>query len=185
GILRDKHKAASETKIQLKAGLTIALVSGVLSALLNVGFSNAQPISQLAIAHGVAVRQASFAAWVVVLWGAFLMNGGYAIYLLTKNKTWGSFQTPQAQSAYKWSIIAGLCWFGALGIYGQGAALMGDMGPVIGWPILLGLSLIVSNVWAYLNHEWKAAAKPFAWLLVGLAILLVATVILGYANGVH
>jgi len=113
------------------------------------------------------------------------MNGGYAMYLLTKNKTWGSFQTPQAHQAYKWSIIAGLCWFGALGIYGQGAAMMGDMGPVIGWPILLGLSLIVSNVWAYLNHEWKGAAKPFAWLLVGLGILLVATVILGYANGVH
>ena len=41
-------------------------------------------------------------------------------------------------------------WFAALGVYGQGAALLGDIGPIIGWPILLGLSLIISNYWAFL-----------------------------------
>ena len=31
--------------------------------------------------------------------------------------------------------IAGLCWFAALGVYGQGSALLGEIGPVIGWPM--------------------------------------------------
>jgi L-rhamnose-H+ transport protein len=51
--------------------------------------------------------------------------------------------------------------------------------------MLLGLSLIVSNIWAYMNKEWIGARKAFNWLLVGLAILIVATIILGYANGVN
>ena len=63
-------------------------------------------------------------------------------------------------TAYRWSIIAGLCWFAALGVYGQGAALLGEIGPVIGWPILLGLSLIISNYWAFRAGEWKNANAP-------------------------
>lgn len=185
GIKRDKLTQGGQgVKINLKLGLTIAIVSGVLSALLNVGFVNAQPVGETAEAAGVISRNTSLAVWVVVLIGAYIMNAGYAIILLFRNKTWSSFSVPKSGKAYAWAIGAGLLWFGALGIYGQGATLMGDMGPVIGWPILLGVSLIVSNIWAYLNKEWKGAAKPFAWLIIGLFVLIVATVVLGYSNGV-
>lgn len=185
GIQRDKlSQGGKGQKINLKVGLTIAIISGVLSALLNVGFVNAQPVAEGAAASGVILRNSSLAAWIVVLIGAYIMNAGYAITLLFRNKTWSSFSVPNSGKAYMWSILAGLFWFGALGVYGQGAALMGDMGPVIGWPILLGVSLIVSNVWAYMNKEWQGAKKPFAWLLIGLLVLILATVVLGYSNGV-
>lgn len=183
GIYKDRQLDPASKTGNLKLGLIIAVVSGLLSALLNVGFANAAPVAEAAVESGVIVRNSSLASWVVVLFGAFVMNACYAIFLLTKNKTWSSFSTPKAGKAYMWSIVAGLCWFAALGVYGQGAALMGELGPVIGWPILLGLSLIVSNVWAYLNHEWDGAKKAFNILLVGLAVLIVATIVLGYANG--
>lgn len=185
GIQRDKNADEGKgEKINLKMGLTIAIVSGVLSAFLNVGFVNAQPVGETAEAAGVIARNSSLAIWVVVLIGAYIMNAGYAIFLLFKNKTWNSFSVPKSNKAYMWAIAAGLMWFGALGIYGQGATLMGDMGPIIGWPILLGVSLIVGNVWAYLNKEWKGDSKPFMWLMVGLLVLIIATVILGYSNSV-
>lgn len=185
GIKRDKAKNESNASKNIVKGLVIACTSGVLSALLNVGFANATPIAKIAEASGVITRNSSLAAWVVVLIGAFIMNAGYAVFLLTKNKTWNSFKVAGSGKAYRWSIIAGLCWFGALGVYGQGAALMGEMGPVIGWPMLLGLSLIVSNIWAYKAGEWKGASKPFCLLLLGLAVLIMASVILGFANTVQ
>ena len=181
GILRDKQSAANRVK-NLKLGLTIAITSGVLSALLNVGFANAAPVAAEAASQGVVVRNSSLAAWAVVLIGAYIMNAGYSIILLTKNKSWNSFGVAKSGKAYMWSVVAGLLWFAALGVYGQGAALMGEIGPVIGWPILLGLSLIVSNIWAYLNKEWKDARKAFVWLLLGLFVLIIASIILGYAN---
>lgn len=184
GILRDKQSQENKVK-NLKVGLAIAITSGVLSALLNVGFFNATPVAEEAVSQGVIVRNSSLAAWVVVLLGAYIMNAGYAIILLAKNKSWSSFSVASSGKAYIWSIVAGLFWFAALGVYGQGAALMGEIGPVIGWPMLLGLSLIVSNIWAYLNKEWTGARKAFVWLLMGLFILIVATLILGYANGVE
>lgn len=185
GIKRDQVvRQGTKSTINLRVGLAIALVSGILSAFLNVGFVNAQPIGQFAEASGVIARNSSLAIWVVVLWGAYLMNAGYAIFLLFKNNTWGSFSVPQAGTAYAWAVGAGLLWFGALGIYGQGATLMGDMGPVIGWPILLGVSLIISNIWAYRNREWTGAKRPFGWLVTGLFVLILATILLGYSNGV-
>ncbi len=183
----DKDKMTTEEsghKSNILKGILIAVSCGVLSALLNVGFVEAAPIAKLAEKMGAIDRNASLAAWVVVLIGAFIMNAGYAIFLLFKNKTWSSFRVEGSAKAYRWAILASIFWFGALGVYGQGAALIGPIGGVIGWPMLLGLSLIVSNFWAYRAGEWKGAVKPFRLLLMGLTVLIIASIILGYANQV-
>jgi len=160
GIDKDKLTVeASGEKSNILKGILIAVACGVLSALLNVGFVEARPIAKL-------------------------MNAGYAIFLLFKNKTWSSFKVKGAGKAYRWAILASIFWFGALGVYGQGAALIGPIGGVIGWPMLLGLSLIVSNFWAYRAGEWKGAKKPFNLLLVGLVVLITASIVLGYSNSV-
>ena len=186
GIDRDKLQNSNESKNKsnITKGILIAVVCGVLSALLNVGFSNAAPIAKTAENFGVITRNSSLVAWVVVLWGAFLMNALYCVYLLFKNNTWRSFSALDSFKAYRWSVIAGLCWFAALGVYGQGAALLGDIGPIIGWPILLGLSLIISNYWAYKAGEWRNAKKPFNLLLVGLVILILSATVLGFGSTV-
>jgi L-rhamnose-H+ transport protein len=186
GIDRDKLQNSNDSnnKSNITKGILIAVVCGVLSALLNVGFSNAAPIAKTAEDFGVITRNSSLVAWVVVLWGAFLMNALYCVYLLFKNNSWNSFNPVNSFKAYRWSVIAGLCWFAALGVYGQGAALLGDIGPVIGWPILLGLSLIISNFWAYRAGEWKNAKKPFNLLLIGLIVLIFSAIVLGLGSTV-
>ena len=184
GIERDKLLSSDNKSSNIVKGILIAVTCGLLSSLLNVGFANAAPIADKAQEYGVIARNSSLAAWVVVLWGAFMMNFGYAIFLLIKNNTWKTFSFKNAKNAYKWSFISGFCWFAALGVYGQGAALLGEIGPVIGWPILLGLSLIISNYWAYMAGEWKNASKPFNKLLLGLLVLIISAVVLGLGNSV-
>ena len=184
GIERDKLLSTDNKSSNIVKGILIAVTCGLLSSLLNVGFANAAPIAEKAQEYGVIARNSSLAAWVVVLWGAFMMNFGYAIFLLIKNNSWKTFSFKNAKNAYKWSFIAGFCWFAALGVYGQGAALLGEIGPVIGWPILLGLSLIISNYWAYMAGEWKNASKPFNKLLLGLLVLIISAVVLGLGNSV-
>ena len=184
GIERDKLLNSDNKSSNIIKGILIAVTCGLLSSLLNVGFANAAPIADKAQEYGVIARNSSLAAWVVVLWGAFIMNFGYSIFLLIKNDSWKTFSLKNAKNAYKWSFIAGFCWFAALGVYGQGAALLGEIGPVIGWPILLGLSLIISNYWAYRAGEWKNASKPFNKLLLGLLVLIISAVVLGLGNSV-
>ena len=184
GIDRDKLIETSNKAKNITKGILIAVTCGLLSSLLNVGFANAAPVAQTAIEFGVIPRNSSLAAWVVVLWGAFLMNFGYSVFLLFRNNSWNTFSINKSLNAYKWAIIAGFCWFAALGVYGQGAALLGEIGPVIGWPILLGLSLIISNFWAYRAGEWKNAKGPFNKLLAGLVVLIISAIVLGLGNSV-
>lgn len=189
GIQKDKLSKNNEgEKINLTTGIIIAVLSGLFSAALGIGFdfgfNEGEGIGKLAQLAGANERNSSLAIWVVVLWGGFIVNAGYAIFLLFKNKTWNSFGVANSGKAYMWSIVAAICWFGALGIYGQGVSMMGKMGSVIGWPMLLGGGLIVSNVWGYLNNEWKGAQKPFNWLVVGVLVICVGMVLIGYSNGV-
>jgi L-rhamnose-H+ transport protein len=191
GIMRDRLAVQSGQEIEgvqqgkmFRIGLIIAVVCGVLSSLLNVGFSNTEQVGAVAEQAGALTRNSALARWVVVLTGAYAMNAGYAMFLLFKNKTWGSFATPSSGKAYKWAIVAGLLWFAALGVYGQGAALMGNIGPVIGWPMLLGLALIISTGLGIYTGEWVGARRPFRVMAVGIAILIVSIGILGFSNSV-
>ena len=195
-----------------RMGLVIATVCGLLSSMLAVGFDNTEEIGEIAKravanevyeAEGIDVdsadsdvaipeaiakkaaglgRNSALARWVVVLAGAYLMNAGYALILLIKNKSIGSFKTPGMFKALKWSIIAGLLWFAALGTYGQGVALMGEMGTMICWPMMLGLSLIVSNGFAVATGEWKGMGGPLKIMSLGVLIIIVATVLMAYAS---
>ena len=186
GIDRDKINSSEnkDSSVIIK-GILLAISCGALSSLLAVGHTGVNDdIASIASQYNVIGRNASLVAWLIVFIGAFAMNILYAGFLLIKNKSINSFTVKNSKRAYGWAILSGLCWFAALGIYGQGAALMGNLGNIIGWPMLLGLSLIISNFWAYKAGEWKNASRPFKTLLIGLFILILASLLLGYSNTV-
>jgi L-rhamnose-H+ transport protein len=189
GLQRDRRLAQAGTEIvgikkgkAFRGGLVIASVCGLLSAMLAVGFDNTVEIGRLAEKAGALERNTALARWVVVLAGAYLMNAGYAIFLLVRNRTLGSFKVPGMFKALKWAVIAGLLWFAALGTYGQGVALMGDIGTMICWPVMLGLSLIVSNVAAVVTGEWKGMGGPLKLMSLGVFIIILATLLMAYAS---
>jgi L-rhamnose-H+ transport protein len=189
GLKRDRKLAEQGGEIEgikkgkaFRTGLVIASVCGILSAMLAVGFDNTQQIGALAEEAGALPRNTALARWVIVLAGAYLMNAGYAVVLLVKNKSFGSFRNPGMLKALKWSVVAGLLWFAALGTYGQGVALMGDIGTMICWPTMLGLSLIVSNVAALMTGEWKGMKGPLKIMALGVFVIILATVVMAYAS---
>lgn len=189
GLKRDKLQAEVGAEIigikkgkAFRKGLIIASTSGVLSAMLAVGFDNTAQVGKLAEEAGALERNTALARWVVVLAGAYAMNCGYALFLLIKNQSFNSFATPNMFSALKWAIISGLLWFAALGTYGQGVALMGDIGTMICWPVMLGLSLIVSNIFAVITGEWKNMQGPLKLVGLGVLIIIIATVLMAYAS---
>ncbi|WP_146524434.1 L-rhamnose/proton symporter RhaT [Novipirellula artificiosorum] len=189
GLQRDRKLAEANVDLEgikkgkaFRMGLIIASLSGIFSAMLAVGFDNTSEVGRIAEQAGALQRNTALARWVVVLSGAYLMNAGYAVFLLIKNRSFGSFKTPGGLSALKWAVIAGLLWFAALGIYGQGVALMGDIGTMICWPVMLGLSLIVSNIAALLTGEWKGMHGPLKLMSLGVLVIIIATVVMAYAS---
>jgi L-rhamnose-H+ transport protein len=185
GVRRDRlihHDRSTSGADSFMIGLSMAILCGLLSALLNVGFVSAQPIATVVAARGVSHQNANLAAWVVVLFGAFLMNAAYAAVLLLKNRTTRTLTVCGAWTGWKWALASGALWFAALATYGYGAAMMGRLGPVVGWPLLLGLALILSNLLALRAGEWQGASKALRYMCVALIVLLTACCCLGYSN---
>jgi L-rhamnose-H+ transport protein len=163
-------------------GLLFAILNGLGAALLNVGFTKAQPAADAAELQGALPRNASLVAWIIVLFGGFVINLAYSLFLLFKNKSFRTYAVPKAGKGIVAALVTSLLWFAALGGYGQGAAIMGELGPVIGWSMFLALSLVISSMWGLKDGEWKGMVSPLRVLLIGDGVLLISWVILGYAN---
>ena len=182
GALRDRdHSAARAPGAQgaFAAGFVICLLSGVLSPMLNFGFVFGAPVQTAAAQHGAAAGMEANVIWVPALAGGFVINAGYAIYRLFRNKTWGRY-TAAGTTAWCWlgSALMGLLWFGGLSIYGMGAAILGPLGGVIAWPVFMSTVILTANVNGLLSGEWKGAKRSsvaLSW--AGLALLIVAIVV--------
>ncbi len=189
GIKRERNSSVAGHQIEgiqsgkgFRVGMGIVIASAVLSSFINIGFANAGPLIDNAVSRGTIPRNASLVAWVVVLSGAFIFNAVYVIVTMTRNNTWHLYSAPGSFNAYKWAILSAILFFGYAGIYGQGTVLLGDIGPIVGWPILLALSLIFSNLWAVRSGEWKGNNHLLLLLIAGVIVLILASLILSYAN---
>jgi L-rhamnose-H+ transport protein len=186
GILRDKLQN-SESGVIVKEGNTrlgiiFALIGGLSTAAFNIGFSAARPIIDIAANQGATISNASLLAWILVLSGGFIINFGYAVFLIFRNKSYKDYRSAGSTKALLKVVATAAMWFAAIGIYGQGAAIMGNIGPVIGWVIFMALALVVSNLWGLKTGEWKNLRKPKKYLLIGNIILVISWIILGCAN---
>ena len=184
GVKRDREQNASQQNNgkNLKKGIILVVVTGVLSSLLNIGFEAAEPIRAQALSLGATPEGSSLPARAVVVFGGFLMNAGYALWLLFRNRSWRASAPQGVFKAVGWAGITGILWFIPLGLAGIVAAKMGEMGNAITWPVMLGLSLIFGNLWGYLSGEWKGAKRSFSLMVVSAVVLIIACLILTFKD---
>jgi L-rhamnose-H+ transport protein len=82
----DEKKAAIE-EFDLRKGIGVAVLSGVMSACFAYGLAAGDPIKALTIKHGTAKLWQGLPVLVVVLVGGFLTNFVWCLILLIRNKT--------------------------------------------------------------------------------------------------
>ena len=59
------------------------------------------------------------------------------------------------------------------------AAVDGDLGVPIGYPIFMSFAIIVGNVHGFRTGEWKGASRQsIAWIMAGIALLIIGVCIL-------
>ena len=173
GKLREQPQR--ETSQGYLSGLAIAIVSGVLSAMLNLSLAFGNPIAQAAVHHGAQTSTAVFAVWPVALASGLIPNIGYAIYLLYKNRSWKLF-THAPQDAFL-SLLMGLLWIGAVLIYGLSTRYLGRLGDSAGWAIYQIVMVLTANTAGIVTGEWKSASRrSYLALASGVLILVLATV---------
>ena len=187
GVKREKIKGQLPDVSSLPRKMLIlmfifAFANGIFSSGLPLGFDRVEAASNAAIAQGAAPYNASLLNWVYVFIGGLAVQAGYAFVQMIRNKTFNSFTTKGAWKAYITASITAILWFAPLALFGMSTAVLGDLGKVIGWPVYCALAVIASNIIAYFTGEWKGAMKPFKLMLLGVMVLIVSLILLGYAN---
>ncbi|MGB6727380.1 MAG: L-rhamnose/proton symporter RhaT [Terracidiphilus sp.] len=166
-------------------GIALLMVTGagILSAVQNIGFSMAHPISDCARARGLSDFAGKNLIWFLMLGAGSIANLGFCFYLMRKNHSARKFIQPGVVRLLGLASLMGLLWGASIFVYGAAAPRLGSLGTSIGWPLSLSVGLLVANSIGIGLGEWRGAPRRARfWLYLGIAILLVAVVMLGLAG---
>lgn len=177
GSLRDDslNSAAVASRHNPKIGYFFAVGSGIMSAIFNIGYALALPISDTGVALGHSRFSSTNYIWLLMLGAGSIPNVLYCLYLMWRNSTFKLLGFPEAARSWILSAVMGLLWGGSIFLYGAATPRLGNLGPSVGWPLSLAVGLIVANLMGFLLGEWKQAPRlALLYMRSGLFLLLVA-----------
>jgi len=189
GILKEKDLASAaalldagqEAKDNEKSGsfmtgVTICVISGVLSACLNFANTFGEPIADAAVKKGAPETMKLNAIYCVSIAAGGIPNLLYSGFRVARNGDWpmrhgaGAFVKNVLLAA-----VMGILWFGSNVAFGAAASMLGDLGTVVGFPIYIIGMVIVANVSGIVQGEWNGAGfKAKVWMACGLVLLVLA-----------
>jgi L-rhamnose-H+ transport protein len=167
----------------LSVALLLATGAGVLSAVFNVGFALAKPITQYARNAGLSEFSSTNLIWWLMLGAGSIANLVFCGYLLLKNRSMAKFSLPGAVRLYSLTALMAVLWGGSIFVYGAAAPRLGSLGTSIGWPLSLATGLLLANVIGISLGEWRRVPHDAKNLMYsGILVLIVAIVVLSRAN---
>src|SRR5437764_6648366 len=86
-VMSPEQQRAAIKEFNLKKGVAVAVLSGVMSACFAYGLAAGDPIKALTLRHGTAVLWQGLPVLVVVLIGGFVTNFIWCLVLLIRNRT--------------------------------------------------------------------------------------------------
>jgi L-rhamnose-H+ transport protein len=183
GRIREKTRGA-ERRGSLRTGLLICIASGAGAPMMNFGLSYSTEIIDNARLAGATENYLVNASWPVLLAAGFLANGGYCLYLMARGSGVRPLVTVFPARNHSLGFLMGALWMGGLLMFGYASRLMGPLGLVLGWPIMMGCTVIAANFWGAVTGEWNGA-PPGAkvWIAVGVCVLIVGIGVIGIASG--
>jgi L-rhamnose-H+ transport protein len=183
GRMRDRSQHTEARTAHFGVGLLMAVASGVCASMMNVGFSFGAPLSAAAASHHANALWRTDAIWVPLLAGGAVPNLLYCVYLLRKRKSSGNYTAATAVRNGLLAVAMAVLWFGSSVFYGIATVFLGDLGPVVGWPLFMSLIVIVASVLGVWTGEWRNAGSR-ALRVQGLAVLILvcAVVVLSRAT---
>lgn len=169
---------------EMGRGATIAVAAGVLSSLPNVGMTFGQGVIAIARVHGAPANMASNVVWALFFTAGFFVNAGYCLYLMFRHRTGKLLFGPGLARNLALTALMGLFWIASFYSYGIGAARIGALGPVIGWPLFIACAITVGNLVGFWRGEWRSAPAAATALLGRGLLVLFSAVALIAASGI-
>lgn len=194
GVMKERNLGgkndANNKDYNFPLGITVAIVSGILSACFAFGIDAGAPLGDVANANWQALHpdQGNYlyknnVIYVVILWGGLTTNFIWCMILNARNKTFGDYtnkKTPLLRN-YIFSALAGTTWFLQFFFYGMGESKLGN--GASSWILHMAFIILIANIWGIVLKEWKAVSKKtFATLVAGIVIIILSVLVVGKGN---
>jgi L-rhamnose-H+ transport protein len=167
----------------VRVAILMALGSGVLSAVFNIGFSLAHPIADYGRAAGLSPFASANIIWLIMLSSGAVANLGFCAYLFRRNNSFQKFFQPGRIRLFGLSATMALLWGGSIFVYGASVPRLGPLGASIGWPLSLAVGLLLANAIGLALGEWRGVSpRARAWMYAGIFVLVVAVILLSRVN---
>ena len=188
GFGRDRIVQKDKTAVQASGGfllgLTMAVVAGILSAGLSLGFVYTyKPIFSAVTARGGDDISANMAVWAIGLLGGAAVNLGYPAWMMTKNRSWDKLFASGGDAAL--AVILGLQFIVAVALMGQGMLLLGVAGAAIGFGIQQALQLLGNQIVGFVSVDCleqkpceRIRGRPLHQMIAAIVVLLAAVLVL-------
>ncbi|MFZ0269203.1 L-rhamnose/proton symporter RhaT [Caulobacter sp.] len=198
--LSAEQKKTAVAEFDFRKGIAVAVFSGIMSACFAFGLSAGEPIKALTAAAGTGPLWTGLPTLCLVMFGGLITNGVWCAWLIFKNRSAGQWlgavspaeaadkpetaalkRSPLAAN-YLLCAVAGTAWYFQFFFYTMGESQMGRFG-FSSWTLHMASIIIFGTLWGFAFREWKDArprVKAMVW--TGVALLVGATVIIGYGN---
>jgi L-rhamnose-H+ transport protein len=100
-VMSPEQQKRAIQEFDLKKGIGVAILSGVMSACFAYGLAAGDPIKTLTLQHGTSTLWQGLPVLVVVLIGGFTTNFIWCLILLFRNKTGHQFFTSRTDDQYR------------------------------------------------------------------------------------
>jgi L-rhamnose-H+ transport protein len=205
--MTDEQKKATIKEFNFRKGILVATFSGVMSASFAYGLDAASPIAEISARHGTTMLWTGLPKLCVVLLGGFTSNFIWCVILNFRNHTGYQYFSPTVRAGsvpertgtgripltpaeesvpmlnnYLFSALAGVVWYMQFFFYSMGETQMGSY-KFSSWTIHMASIIIFSSLWGIALKEWKGSSvSTKTKLAIGLATLVLSTIIVGYGN---
>ena len=186
GFKKEKNLAGS-SGFNMRKGLILTLVAGVLSAVFNISLEVGQPISDLAAERGAGHFEGN-AKLIVSTAGCFLVNLVWFVILGIKDNSLQEFTYKTGLTGkdlarnFMWAGLAGSMWCFQFFFYGLGHVKMGNF-QFASWVIHMSMLIFFSYMVGVLMKEWKNVSRgTYITLIFALLLLMCSFVIMTYGS---
>ena len=193
GMLKEKDTASDEapqTEFNLVKGLSEAVMAGVLSACFAISLSFGAPIAKtafgLAVDAGMEKETADLfmetPVLIVTLFGGFLVNFFWCLFLAIKNNSFGDFKAHATSTNGVFLVLCLLgsaLWYTQFFLLGVGKSYMPEEMKFVSWGILMSFVIVFAGIIGLMFGEWKGTAKitkSVLWL--GILVLVSSTFVM-------
>src|SRR5271156_3678044 len=212
-ISSEGRAEAGERDFSFGKGLAVAIFAGVMSSCFAYGLAAGKPIAEIARVELIAQHRLdlwqNLPVLVVVLWGGFVTNFLWSLFLIIKNRSFAQFAgapgiNPMGATTvaaeqdeadltrrltgqtlvknYILAALAGVIWYFQFFFYSMGQTKMGKY-DFSSWTLHMASIIIFATLWGVVLHEWKGTSLRTKGLVtLGLFLLVGSTVVVGYGN---